>query len=196
MSPLHSRQDGHHRSIPALACPVGGGRALPSCRPRGVTAVAGCPAWFPGGADREQPYVMCDLCLLRTHHGMCARGRDQSGLGLGIWSTDAQAELILVLGQQLPRGCTSLEGTWRGPGGLSWAVDTVGSRGPGLGDTAGSRGPGLRGPSEVQFSREAWRLRCPQVMNHHGECPVAIGIFRRFGLEKTASLGGCLRDAV
>ena len=155
MSPLHSRQDGHHRSIPALACPVGGGRALPSCRPRGVTAVAGCPAWFPGGADREQPYVMCDLCLLRTHHGMCARGRDQSGLGLGIWSTDAQAELILVLGQQLPWGCTSLEGTWRGPGGLSWAVDTVGSRGPGLGDTAGSREPGLGAHGGVQGAR-AW----------------------------------------
>ena len=36
----------------------------------------------------------------------------------------------------------------------------------------------------------------PQVIKHHGECPVAIGIFRWFGVEKTASLGGCLRDVV
>ena len=96
-----------------------------------------------------------------------------------------------TVGSRGPRlgGHSGVQGAWAGG-------DMVGSRGPGLGDTAGSRGPGLRGPSEVQFSREAWRLRCPQVMNHHGECPVAIGIFRWFGLEKTASLGGCLRDAV
>ena len=88
-----------------------------------------------------------------------------------------------------------LGGTRRDPGGLGWGT-RQGPGGLGWGDMAGPRGPGLGGHSEVQFSREAWRLRGPQVIKHHGECPVVIGIFRWFGVEKTASLGGCLRDVV
>lgn len=49
---------------------------------------------------------------------------------------------------------------------------------------AGSRGPGLGGHGGVQFSREAWRLRGPQVMTRHGDVQWPQGLSDGLGWRK------------
>ena len=86
---------------------------------------------------------------------MCLGQRSEEVCDWGIWRADAKAELILTLGQQLPRGHTS----WPGAGG---------------GDQGGA--PIIQRSPEGKWS--------PGDEPSWGECPVAAGLSDALGTRK------------